>query len=80
MIRQRSPIVETYVQKIKVTESDGSWQPDGDHYFIGRAELSRARTSNPRNQETTQRCTALSRVFRISSISARSSFQTAFCR
>ena len=24
-----------------MTESDGSWQPDGDHYFIGRAELSK---------------------------------------
>ena len=41
MIRKRSPIVETYIQKIKVTESDGSWQPDGDHYFIGRAEFSK---------------------------------------
>lgn len=40
MIRRHSPLVETYIQKIKVTESDGSWVPDGDHYFIGRAEFS----------------------------------------
>ena len=39
IIRQRSPIVETYIQKVNITENDGSWQPDGDHYFIGRAEL-----------------------------------------
>ena len=41
VIRQHSPIVETYIQKIKVTETDGSWKPDGDHYFIGRAQLSK---------------------------------------
>ena len=40
-IRQYSPMVETYIQKTRVTESDGSWQPDGDHYFIGRAEFSK---------------------------------------
>jgi TonB family protein len=41
MIRQRAPMVETYIQKGRFTENDGSWQLDGDHYFIGRAELSR---------------------------------------
>ena len=41
IIRQRSPMVETYIQKVRITENDGSWQPDGDHYFIGRAELSK---------------------------------------
>jgi len=41
MIRQHSPLVETYVQKVRVTENDGSWVPDGDHYFIGRAEFSK---------------------------------------
>jgi hypothetical protein len=40
MIRKRSPMVETYVQKVKVVEIDGTWRPDGDHYFIGRADLS----------------------------------------
>ena len=41
MIRQHSPLVETYVQKVRVTENDGSWIPDGDHYFIGRAEFAK---------------------------------------
>jgi hypothetical protein len=40
IIRQHSPVVETYIQKVRITENDGSWVPDGDHYFIGRAELS----------------------------------------
>jgi hypothetical protein len=47
VIRQHSPIVETYIQKIRVTENDGSWQPDGDHYFIGRAELSKGLDLEP---------------------------------
>jgi hypothetical protein len=41
VIRQRSPLVETYIQRTKMVERDGSWQPDGDHYFIGQAELSK---------------------------------------
>jgi hypothetical protein len=41
MIRHHSPMVETYIQKVKILEKDGSWRPDGDHYFIGRAELSK---------------------------------------
>ncbi len=67
MIRQRSPIVETYIQKIKVTESDGSWQPDGDHYFIGRAEFSKGLNLEPlqsRNETTLHRAVAnLTRLF-----------------
>ena len=39
MIRKHSPLVETYIQKVRITENDGSWVPDGDHYFIGRAEF-----------------------------------------
>ena len=41
VIRQRAPMVETYIQRDKFIENDGSWQLDGDHYFIGRAELSK---------------------------------------
>jgi len=41
MIRKHSPLVETYIQKVRITENDGSWVPDGDHYFIGRAEFSK---------------------------------------
>ena len=66
-IRQRSPIVETYVQKVRVTESDGSWLPDGDHYFIGRAELSKGldlESLAPRNDSPLRQAVAnLARVF-----------------
>lgn len=41
MIRQHAPLVETYIQKVRVSENDGTWVPDGDHYFIGRAEFSK---------------------------------------
>ncbi len=41
MIRGHSPLVETYIQKVRITENDGSWVPDGDHYFIGRAEFAK---------------------------------------
>ena len=47
MIRQHSPLVETYIQKVRVTENDGSWVPDGDHYFIGRAEFSKGLDLKP---------------------------------
>ncbi|HEV7966561.1 MAG TPA: hypothetical protein VGP19_03260 [Candidatus Acidoferrales bacterium] len=47
MIRQHSPLVETYIQKVRVTENDGSWVPDGDHYFIGRAEFSKGLELKP---------------------------------
>lgn len=41
MVRQHSPLVETYIQKVQIAENDGSWVPDGDQYFIGRADFSR---------------------------------------
>ncbi len=47
MIRQHSPLVETYIQKVRVTESDGSWIPDGDHYFIGRADFAKGLDLKP---------------------------------
>src|ERR1700688_3395792 len=47
MIRQHSPLVETYIQKVRITENDGSWVPDGDHYFIGRAEFSKGLDLKP---------------------------------
>jgi hypothetical protein len=37
-IRKYSPIVETYIQRAK-TDPDKIWAPDGDHYFIGRANF-----------------------------------------
>lgn len=47
VIGERSPIVETYIQKVRITENDGSWIPDGDRYFIGRAELSKGLDLTP---------------------------------
>jgi hypothetical protein len=47
MIRQHSPLVETYIQKVRITENDGSWIPDGDHYFIGRAEFAKGLDLKP---------------------------------
>ena len=41
LLRQRSPLVESYIQKVRVTEKGGNWLPDGDNYFIGRADLSK---------------------------------------
>ena len=40
VIRQYSPLVETYIQRAKPNEG-GVWSPDGDHYFIGRAEFAK---------------------------------------
>jgi len=39
IIRQRSPLVETYIQKVRSPQDHEGWQPDGDRYFIGRADL-----------------------------------------
>jgi hypothetical protein len=47
MIRHHSPLVETYIQKVRITENDGSWIPDGDHYFIGRAEFAKGLDLKP---------------------------------
>ncbi len=40
VIRQYSPVVETYIQRAKSSEG-GAWSPDGDHYFVGRAEFAK---------------------------------------
>src|ERR1700752_5281622 len=41
LIRKHAPLVETYIQKVRIVENDGTWVPDGDHYFIGRADFSK---------------------------------------
>ena len=40
LVRQYSPLVETYVQYLRPDKTTGA-APDGDRYFLGRAELSR---------------------------------------
>ena len=38
MLRQYSPLVETYIQLVRPDKELGA-VPDGDRYFLGRAEL-----------------------------------------
>lgn len=40
LLRQYSPLVETYIQNIRPDKQFGA-VPDGDKYFLGRAELAR---------------------------------------
>jgi Peptidase family M48 len=40
MLRQYSPLVETYIQKLRADKELGT-VPDGDQYFLGRAELAK---------------------------------------
>lgn len=40
LVRQYSPLVETYIQYVRPNKATGA-APDGDKYFLGRAELSR---------------------------------------
>ncbi|HKW31655.1 MAG TPA: M48 family metalloprotease [Candidatus Acidoferrum sp.] len=39
-VRQYSPLVETYIQYLRSDKTTGA-APDGDRYFLGRAEMSR---------------------------------------
>ena len=39
-LRQYSPIVETYIQILRPTKAGGA-VPNGDKYFLGRAELAK---------------------------------------
>jgi len=48
VVHKYSPLVETYIQRVKNKKgSDESWEPDGDHYFIGRAEFSKGLNLEP---------------------------------
>jgi hypothetical protein len=48
IIRKYSPLVETYVQKVSNKKPDQeSWEPDGDRYFMGRANFSKGLNLEP---------------------------------
>src|SRR5579862_3232683 len=49
-IRQYSPLVETYIQNLKNDKADG-WQPNGDTYFMGRAQLAKGVELESLNEE-----------------------------
>jgi Peptidase family M48 len=40
LLRQYSPLVETYIQNLR-SDGQGGADPDGDKYFLGRAELAK---------------------------------------
>ena len=50
LVRQYSPLVETYIQYIRPDKMTGA-APDGDKYFLGRAELSRGVDLMPLDKE-----------------------------
>lgn len=50
LVRQYSPLVETYVQYIRPDKQTGA-APDGDKYFLGRAELSRGVDLQPLDKD-----------------------------
>src|SRR6516165_3320987 len=50
LLRQYSPLVETYVQYIRRDKQFGT-MPDGDRYFLGRAVLAKGVELEPLNRE-----------------------------
>ena len=48
IVRKYSPLVETYIQNVRNTKGNqDSWEPDGDRYFIGRAEFTKGFNLEP---------------------------------
>ena len=50
LLRQYSPLVETYIQNIRADKQLGA-VPDGDKYFIGRAELANGVALEPLDRD-----------------------------
>jgi len=50
LLRQYSPLVETYIQNIRADKKLGA-VPDGDKYFLGRAELAKGVELEPLERE-----------------------------
>jgi len=50
MLRQYSPLVETYIQNIRPDKQLGA-VPDGDKYFLGRAELAKGVELEPLDRD-----------------------------
>jgi hypothetical protein len=50
LLRQYSPLVETYIQNVRADKKLGA-VPDGDKYFLGRAELAKGVELEPLERE-----------------------------
>ena len=50
LLRQYSPLVETYIQYIRADQRLGQ-MPEGDRYFLGRAALAKGLELEPLNRE-----------------------------
>jgi hypothetical protein len=50
LLRQYSPLVETYIQNVRADKKSGA-VPDGDKYFLGRAELAKGVELEPLERE-----------------------------
>src|SRR5437667_10695223 len=50
LLRQYSPLVETYIQNLRADKQLGA-VPDGDKYFLGRAELGKGVELEPLEHE-----------------------------
>src|SRR5881628_615963 len=51
LLRQYSPLVETYIQNVRADKQLGA-VPDGDKYFLGRAELGKGVELEPLDHES----------------------------
>src|SRR5271169_2208553 len=51
MLRQYSPLVETYIQSLRADKQLGT-VPEGDKYFLGRAELAKGVEIEPLTRST----------------------------
>jgi hypothetical protein len=51
LLRQYSPLVETYIQNVRADKQLGS-VPDGDKYFLGRAELGKGVELEPLDHDS----------------------------
>jgi hypothetical protein len=47
VIRGYSPLVETYIQRVNEIKNEETWEPNGDRYFIGRAQFSKGLNLEP---------------------------------
>src|SRR6266849_9133728 len=51
LLRQYSPLVETYIQNVRADKQFGA-VPDGDKYFLGRAELGKGVELEPLDHDS----------------------------